>query len=361
MALLNVHLDTEVFDAAKLNLTSEKFKSLQAHCENGRIRLLMTTVTKREILRHVREQARSAVNSLKQISADWSFLHNLPAHKFHVLVEKPDKKELGDSMAAAFEAYLAAAKVEIIDLGSADADQIFDSYFNLKPPFAEGKKKSEFPDAFAIQALEHWCDDHDETVHAVSGDKDWLNACADHKRLVHLPTLDSFLDLVTQQQQALHEKVLELYEASTAKIIDAIKKEFPDRGFYLHGEQGEVNEVDVQDVILGDDTAVISISDTDATVAVSADVKYTAHLTVDDTYNGAFDKEEGRWIVLPTRKGTVTHVEEVAVEIKLYLSSDRNEVEEISCVVDAEGLIDLDYSDWENWPSDLDEEPELDD
>ena len=144
MPPLNVHLDTEVFDAAKLNFTSKKFETLQKHCQEGRVRLLMTTVTKREILRHIREQVQSAVTAQKQIAAEWSFLRNLPTHKFHVLVEKPDKKDLVDSMEAAFEAYLATAKVKIIDLDAADADEIFDSYFNLKPPFSEGKKKSEY-------------------------------------------------------------------------------------------------------------------------------------------------------------------------------------------------------------------------
>ena len=359
MSRLNVHLDTEVFDAAKLNLTANRFTKLQQHCKAGRARLLITTVTRREILQHIREQVRSAVTALKAVSIEWSFLRNIPTHNFHALVEKPDKKDLEDSMAAAFDAYLKGAQADIIDLANADAEKIFDSYFNSKPPFSEGTKKSEFPDAFAIQALERWCEDHDEIVYAVSGDKDWLNACANRDRLIHLASLDSFLDLVTQQQQARHEKVLELYKTCIPKIIDAIKLDFPNRGFYVQGEEGEVEEVDVREVRLGDDVAVLSISDIEATLAVSADVEYAARITVDDTYNGAYDKEERRWIVLPTRTGILGRVEEVSVEITLYLSEDYNEVVEMSCVVDADGAIELDYSEWQNWPSDVDEGPDV--
>ena len=265
MSRLNVHLDTEVFDAAKLNLTANRFTKLQQHCKEGRARLLITTVTRREILQHIREQVRSAVTALKEVSVEWSFLRSLPTRDFHALLEKPDKKDLEVSMTAAFDAYLRGAQADIIDLANANAEKIFDSYFNLKPPFSEGRKKSEFPDAFAIQALERWCEDHDETVYAVSGDKDWLNACANHDRLIHLASLDSFLDLVTRQQ-ARHDKVLELYRTCILKIIDAIKLDFPNRGFYVQGEEGEVEEVNVLEVRLGDDVAVLSISDMEATL-----------------------------------------------------------------------------------------------
>jgi hypothetical protein len=150
-----------------------------------------------------------------------------------------------------------------------------------------------------------------------------------------------------------------LYKTCIPKIIDAIKLDFPNRGFYVQGEEGEVEEVDVREVRLGDDVAVLSISDIEATLAVSADVEYAARITVDDTYNGAYDKEERRWIVLPTRTGILGRVEEVPVEITLYLSEDYNEVVEMSCVVDADGAIELDYSEWQNWPSDLDEGPDV--
>jgi hypothetical protein len=50
MSRLNVHLDTEVFGAAKLNLTANRLTKLQQHCKEGRARLLITTVTRREVL-----------------------------------------------------------------------------------------------------------------------------------------------------------------------------------------------------------------------------------------------------------------------------------------------------------------------
>jgi hypothetical protein len=149
--------------------------------------------------------------------------------------------------------------------------------------------------------------------------------------------------------------VLRLYQENTAKIIDAIKKDFPNRGFYLSGEDGEVGEVEVKDVELDSDVDVLSITEMgEATITTAADVTFTAHVKVNDVVNGAFDKEDGRWIVLPTKEGTVTRKEWVQVEVMMYLSEDAESVEDLQCTVEADGGIQLDYSEWENWPSDLD-------
>lgn len=355
MPSLIVHLDTEVLDAAELNLTGTKFKTLLEYCQQGRARLIMTSVTKREIICHIKEQVTTAATALKQTSAQWWFIKNLPEHKLHVLTEKPNKKELSEAITAAFENFLTQANAEIISLAAADAEEIFDSYFGLTPPFSEGKKKSEFPDAFAIQALEHWAADYDQNVYAVSGDKDWQKSCAEKKRLLYLPTLDSFLDLVTKQELERHDNVLRLYRENSAKIIEAIKRDFPNRGFYLSGEDGEVDEVEVDDIELDSDVDVLSITDIGvATITGAADVRFTARVIVNDVVNGAFDKEDGRWIMLPRRQGTVTRSERVPVEVTMYLSEDGKSVEDLQCSVEADGGIELDYSEWENWPSDLD-------
>ena len=359
MAPLIVHLDTEVFDAAELNLTGTKFKALLEYCKQGRTRLVMTSVTKREVKRHIREQVSTAGMALKQASAEWWFIKNLPGNKFHVVTEKPNKKELDASTAAAFEEFLTDAKAEIISLSNADAEEIFDRYFGATPPFSEGKKKSELPDAFAIQVLERWAEDHDESGYVVSRDKDWQKSCTDKQTLLYLPTLDSFLDLVTRQDMERHENVLQLYRQNSAKIIDAIRRDFPDRGFYLSGEDGDVEEVEVNSVGLDPEADIISITDLgEATITTLADIKFTARITVNDVANGAFDKEDGRWIVLPTKSGSVTRNESVPVEITIYLSEDGRSIEDLHCSVEVDDQIELDYSEWENWPCDLDDDPE---
>jgi hypothetical protein len=53
----------------------------------------------------------------------------------------------------------------IVDVNMASVADVFDKYFEAAPPFAEqGAKKSEFPDAFVVSALEKWCQDNTASV-----------------------------------------------------------------------------------------------------------------------------------------------------------------------------------------------------
>jgi hypothetical protein len=45
------------------------------------------------------------------------------------------------------------SEAEEIELPKSALKQVLDLYFARRPPFGEGKKKSEFPDAFVLEAL----------------------------------------------------------------------------------------------------------------------------------------------------------------------------------------------------------------
>jgi hypothetical protein len=65
--------------------------------------------------------------------------------------------------------------------------------------------------------------------------------------------------------------------------------------------------------------------------------------------------------VLPTKSGSVTRNESVPVEVTMFLSEDGKSIEDLQCGVEVDGGIDLDYSEWENWPTDLDYDPDEND
>ncbi len=45
--------------------------------------------------------------------------------------------------------------IEVIAVSKVSLERVMDDYFEERPPFAAGKKKSEFADAFAAAALEN--------------------------------------------------------------------------------------------------------------------------------------------------------------------------------------------------------------
>lgn len=54
-----------------------------------------------------------------------------------------------------FEQFLIEVDAEIISIEDISPTRVFEKYFGAKPPFSH-KKKSEFPDAFSLEAILKW-------------------------------------------------------------------------------------------------------------------------------------------------------------------------------------------------------------
>jgi hypothetical protein len=351
----NVFVDTEFFDSIKLNLRSKTAIALRGHAEQGRIRLFLTTITVGEIKRHLRDCVNQAAASLKNIRALWAFLGSVKSHPLKVLFEKVDKKKLFELLEGEFDSYLEESNAEILDVSSANAVPIFEAYFKLRPPFQEGNKKYEFPDAFAIQVLENWCESKHEKMYVVTKDKGWEAACAENKHLIYIDAVDKILDSVTKDQEAeIAERALAYFNNEEANVEREIRKSFVDRGFYVEGEDGEVTEIVVKDIDLGE-PSVISISESETVLSAEATITFEAEVTINDVNSGYFDKEDSKWIYLPTRSGTVERQEHPRVIVTLDYDPDDEHFYGFS--VDLEGVSETVYvsaDQWDSWPIDDD-------
>lgn len=72
-----------------------------------------------------------------------------------------------------FDEFCKQTKAMHLPAKGLDVAAVLDDYFEQKPPFGEGKKKSEFPDAFTAQLLINWRAGRSRKVIVVSGDRDW--------------------------------------------------------------------------------------------------------------------------------------------------------------------------------------------
>ena len=63
----NVFLDTEVFDAHQLDFDSPNIRRVAARAAQGRVRILIPSVTEREIRAHQVEQATEAFKEIKKL------------------------------------------------------------------------------------------------------------------------------------------------------------------------------------------------------------------------------------------------------------------------------------------------------
>ena len=74
-----------------------------------------------------------------------------------------------------------------------DIEDIITWYFNKEPPFTESKK-SEFPDAFIISALDQYHRQHYSNIAVISRDNDFKEACQIRSYLKHFESIQAYID-----------------------------------------------------------------------------------------------------------------------------------------------------------------------
>jgi len=341
----NVFIDTQVFDAQNLNCESTVFKELVRLAQDGRVKLFLTTVTESEILAHIPQQIHEAFLALEKFRNKGRSLKNVDAFK-------PAFAEFDEQAAVAevqkkFEIFLASADVTIVDLEKADADAVLKDYFDKKPPFGEGKKKYEFPDAFAQQALTNWCEDNECQMYVVSADHDWQSLEGRSKCLIPLVTVQEFIDFaVKDEAEELSGKVLRLYRRNMPKVDEAIQEAFKDCGFYTDDVDGDVNEVTVTRLELGE-PRILEVDDGSATISVSVGLDYTANVSYYDDNEGIWDSEDDRWMYRPTKHGHADETEKFEAELFIQFDPDNEESFDVSCTIGKEFSVTVFPSDYE--------------
>lgn len=130
------------------------------------------------------------------------------------------KKEIQGKLDQAIDEF----KVQVLDTSIADVKEVLDDYFNTNPPFKEGLKKNEFPDALSLNAIKKWCEEMNESVIHLSYDKDFegfKNAHIDCSQ-----TLSSLLELLyTENTDIQHEIITSIYEKSIGIIEGSVEEE----------------------------------------------------------------------------------------------------------------------------------------
>ncbi|MEM8719170.1 MAG: PIN domain-containing protein [Cyanobacteria bacterium P01_G01_bin.39] len=178
--IFRIFLDTEVFVSANFNYQDSSFTKLVDLVNNDELVLYITTVTRNEILSNIEKEVHNSDSSLKTIHKEFrknaKILYNYQNFK-SLFSLNHNKDETCQELKNQFLNYLEKIKAQVISVDQVSPEDIFDQYFNNLPPFKEGKKKYEFPDAFSIAALEKEAMNNDFKIYVISRDNDWQKAC----------------------------------------------------------------------------------------------------------------------------------------------------------------------------------------
>ncbi len=305
-----VALDTEVFDKHKFNYQSKSFEKLIEMVHEKKIYLYLTTINQQEIISHIKRSTEEAALAFKRIYKDFrkqaSIIYNSAKYK-ELLNTHFDKEEFYKELIEKFNNFLTESNTEILPIDSVSVEEIFDKYFNNIPPFKNGQKKHEFPDAFALAAIEEKAKDENEKIYVITGDKDWQDYISLSNHLIHIESIDKFLGYIIKEESKYKDLNLcyEILENNFIEIAKRIEYSFTSKEFvfsdYFDNGDFEVGSEEI-DFITVDSIEVIEqyIIDIDdknsenpvVTFELMVRIIYTANVSYNSTENAFWDGED---------------------------------------------------------------------
>ncbi|HBR56917.1 MAG TPA: hypothetical protein DEA22_05530 [Blastocatellia bacterium] len=290
-----VFIDTESYMKAGLNFNHSAMQSFASLCGSGKLSHLITSVVKREVKSKITAEINEALSSLRSFRRKARLLEKINDKEINGLFTEVDETKVHAKAQAVFDEFLVACGSKTLDAASLDPEVILDLYFEKKPPFGSGKKKSEFPDAFSLHALLKAIGKN--KCYVVSDDPDIKSACEATDSLISVESLDKFLDVYNEHENAITELFKAYLEKQEESIRKIIKDKLNEVWAYNEAdwEDSEVDEFHVVDVDAFE-PAVVSISETNALVTFDAYVYMEYTVTGPNFTDGIYDKEAGKVI-----------------------------------------------------------------
>ena len=346
----HISLDTQVFVAAAFGFNGKSFEALKKHLASKRLNLVMTDITVHEVKSRIKQSvAEELIHQRKYVNqASALFNSSLPDVQSGLKKLDPDTviKDLCDQ----FDSFLAETNATIIDASAITAGNVIEKYFTGEPPFGPGeKKKHEFPDAFAIQTLAEWAENHDHLMLVVSGDQLFRDACSACSHLIPKGTINEVLNHVASDDEQLSAFVRVETMKRIEEILTKAKSEFEDRYYWVEGENGEAT-VEIINMTPADEPEIIEIDTEKSTLQLFIATDYKAHLSYDDSATASYD--EGDLVYVEHRDEEVERDAELTVEIEVgfeKMDPDNFDIIGISLVKPSDGF-GIETKDDYDWP-----------
>jgi hypothetical protein len=261
-----------------------------------------------------------------------------------------------------FHALVDNGYTETVSVADVNVRQIFDDYFSATPPFHREAKKSEFPDAFSLAAVEAVARERHHRVYIVSDDGDMAAVAHANDSFIHLPSIDALLDLVNRNDE-------ELAELSTFadSVLDSLRDEVIRlasdhlrNGEFQPSSSGDADPelCDVAILSVGiDEVQLIEVNGDDATYEVTFAVDLTADYDFEDYSRANWDREERVYYGVERSSESFRHQERYAATLEIgFLDGIRTNAE-VHLLSFDDSIFDLDLDNAE-YNEDVTEEDE---
>ena len=313
---LVVTIDTNIFDAAKYNLSdASTLRILENHVKSGKIKVVLSDIVVQESKRHIAARVKEvcgivniARNSALKVYNE-HLISSIGMNEMFRIVESED--DIIAKEEKVFDDFLCAIDAEILGTDLIDINSVLSDYFGAKPPFEEsGKKKSEFPDAFIAQQIRNRFGET-ETVVIVSNDKGFIRACRESENHLFFNSLGALYNAISKEDAAYDDTIAVIKELQL-RISAAVKEYIKgNENIDVHGlsydKDGIESGYDYSEVYLhsiSDVTfsvrSVDEISENISLVTLSCKADISADCYYEDYANAPWDPEEKEYVFVDT-------------------------------------------------------------
>lgn len=333
-----VFVDTSSYEDKNYQFGQFALKRLKEFVESGHLYLLITDITISEIKAHLQKKATDAASKIKKIQKDAMILRNTPELSCHGIFQKVTGEEILKIINSKFEIFLTGENIEVVGVDTISPSSVFEKYFTKKAPFDRDDKKSEFPDAFALEAVNKISQTRRHDLYVISKDGDMDSYCGNYENLIHLENIDKLIDLVVRNADELKEPAIfadSIFGVLEKDIVEKITDIISNSEFFsddLSEYEDEITQIDVESIEIVNKN-ILEVSKEHAEYEVEFNVVLFAYYSVSDYDNSPWDPEDKAYLFVVTHEFVKKHRESYSAYVTITYTDGLKknaEIEEIN-------------------------------
>lgn len=334
--MINVFIDTSIF-VAEGYVKGKGIATLFDAAEEAKIQILLPDITEHEIRSHLRMDVNKNPGTGKVKDLKKSFMYAVSGLRAHIdeLLKVEVDALIADVEKELDRQFKNASVVRLPFPKDLDMNLIIEKYKALEPPFSE-KKKAEFPDAIALQTLELWCKEHNDTCIILATDPDlqsYKSQYLEYKDFEEfIATLADFEKLVTKDKlQAVLTSTIPTLETDVRKWA---YEQYDDSSIYPCLLQIE----DIHDYTIGEisvkfegDLQFIGKGYSSLSYKIYANIVVPIEVYHPDYNTGYYDSEDQQWYFINENVGNTMEARlRVPIIINYYYGVEEMELDSIN-------------------------------
>lgn len=260
-------LDTSVFAGQQYNFASAILTSFVPVAKKADLKILLPDPTSREIARQIKDRSADALKALDDARRKAPFL----AKWKYFPSKHPSwaQWEVGQVAQAEWAEFLKQFQVEKLGYDGVSIPKVMSWYDSVRAPFGEGKKRKEFPDAFAIEIVSLYAEQNGICVAVVSEDHDLKRACEHYPSLLYFQSLAQLTELLLVGEAKL-EELRRILSGSLEILEDAVYEQINEFSTYIYDEGFEEEEsvVGSPNIV---ETTIVGLGNNECTIVFLAE------------------------------------------------------------------------------------------